>query len=326
VNVPVVKKGETAAKPKVRAGGARKPEARKPDEESPDALMATTLKAMEWAAKKRRQLIYAALAVVGVGAIMAGWVWYRGNREEKASTLVAKAVAAELAPIRQGDEDPEVLKRIQFYGSEDEKQKAALASFTEARTKYGDTGPGILARLGEAGVHLDRREWDEAIAAYSDVRSSSLAAADPNVRIRCIEGVGYAREGKGLVDDARRSFDELSQVDVKGAKPLGLYHLARLDMVKGDKDAAMNKLKTAREIVQAPGGPAARFLKDQIDKMMTKIDPNSVPKAPPGMGGFPGMGGMPGGMPGGGALTPEQLEMLMKSAGGGGGAPPPKGP
>lgn len=323
--MPVVKKGETAAKPKTRAGGARKPEARKPDEESPDALMATTLKAMEWAAKKRRQLIYAGLAIVAIAGATAAFVYYRANREEKASTLVARGVAAELAPIRQGDEDPEVLKRIQFYGSEDEKQKAALAAFSEARAKYGDTGPGILAHLGEAGVHLDRREWDEAINAYTEVRNSSLAAADANVRIRCIEGVGYAREGKGLIDDARRSYDELSNVDVKGAKPLGLYHLARLDLVKGDKDAAMNKLKAAREVVTAPGGPSARFLKDQIEKMMTKIDPNSVPKVSPGMGGMPGMG-MPGGMPGGGAITPEQLEMLMKSAGGGGGAPPPKGP
>jgi hypothetical protein len=71
------------------------------------------------------------------------------------------------------------------------------------------------------------------------------------------------------------------------------------DVAKGDKDAAINKLKNARESIMSPGAPSARYLKDQIDKLLGKLDPTLVPKAPAGMQGIPGM---PGGMPGGGGM------------------------
>jgi len=329
----VEKKGDSPKKgsPKKRLQQLDKKEKVESDED--DALRMATLRAWEWARRKRKQIGYAFGAIALGGALFTGWMLYKTNREEKASNMVYAGVAAELAPIREGMEDPETLKRITFYGSEDEKQKAALAAYASAKASYGDTGVGILARLGEAGVFLDRREWDQALAAYADVRKTALAAADSNVRMRCMEGLGYANEGKGLLDDSRRAFDELSNIDAKGAKPLGLYHLARLDVAKGDKDAAINKLKNARESIMSPGAPSARYLKEQIDKLLGKLDPTLVPKAPPGMQGIPGMPGGGGGP--GGKMTKEQMEQLLKqlqsqgAGGGGGGAPPaplPKGP
>jgi len=305
--------------------GAGDPKGKQPQlgADDPDALMATTLRAMEWASKNRKRIAYGVLAVaVAVGASLL-WFSWRSGREEKASDLVAHGVGAELAPLKEGDIDPEILKRNMFFGSEDEKQKAALADYAEARSKYGDTGPGILARLGEAGVHLDRHEWDDAIAGYTDVRSSSFAAADGNVRMRCIEGIGYAREGKGQIDDARRAFDELSNLEVVGAKPLGLYHLARLDLRQSQKDPALNKLKTAHDFLVNNPLVSARYLKDQIEKLMQKIDPASVPKQPP----LPGaLGGLQG--PDGQQIDPETLQKLLESMkqqqGGGGGAVPPQ--
>ncbi|GAC1554252.1 MAG: hypothetical protein NVS3B10_15690 [Polyangiales bacterium] len=309
----------TKSRTRPPAGGAAAA-AQLPDD--PDALMATTLRAMDWASKNQRTIVYGVLATVLAAGAFAGWTTWRASRDEKASDLLARGVSAELAPIKQGDEDAEILKRLQFFATEDDKQKTALAAYADARAKYTDSGPGILARLGEAGVHLDRKEWDEALAAYGDVRNSSLAAADGNVRMRCIEGLGYAREGKGNLDDARRSFDELSNLDAKDAKPLGLYHLARLDLQKNDKDAALNKLKNAREALTANPALSSRFLKDQVERMMTRIDPASVPKAPPtgGVGGMPGGGG-PGGHQ---QIAPETLQKLMQQmqGQGGGGAPP----
>ncbi len=289
-----------------------------------DALALATAHAIDWTAKHKKQVAYAIAAVIAASGIAWGVSYYRGQREEQASSLVARGVQAELAPLRTGDEDPEIAKRLKFYGSEDEKQKEALAAYEEARAKYGDTGPGILARLGEAGIHLDRRDWDKAIAAYEEVRSSALASADPSVRIRALEGLGYAREGKGLLDDARKAFDELANLDSKAAKPLGLYHLARVDVAKGDEPAAITKLKTAREAVHAPGAPAASYLKDQIDKLLGRLDPTAVPKAAPKPGG--GIPSLPPGAGPDGKLTQEQIEAFLKSMGAGGGVPmPPPG-
>ena len=294
--------------------------AAQPDD--PDALMATTLRAMDWASRNRSTLVFGGVAAMLAIGLFAGWTTWRVSRDEKASDLLAKGVGAELAPIKQGDEDSEILKRLQFFATEDDKQKAALAAFADARAKYPDTGPGILARLGEAGVHLDRKEWDDALAAYSDVRNSSLAAADVNVRLRCIEGFGYAREGKGLLDDARRSFEELSNLDAKDANALGLYHLARIDLQKNDRDAALHKLKTALDALTANPAVSSRFLKDQVERLMTRIDPSSVPKTPManGMSAMPGLNG-PGGSQ---QIDPETLQKLMQQmqGKGGGGAPP----
>jgi hypothetical protein len=295
----------TAAQKKGKGADAAKPQTGVDD---PDALMATTLRAMEWASKNKKRIAYSTLGAAGIVGVAFLWFSWRTGREEKASDLVAQGVSAELAPLKQGDEDPETLKRLQFYASEDEKQKAALADYAEARNKYGDTGPGILARLGEAGVHLDRHEWDDAIAGYTDVRNTSFAAADGNVRMRCIEGIGYAREGKGQIDDARRAFDELSNLEVVGAKPLGLYHLARLDLVQNQKDPALNKLKSAHEFLLNNPLVSARYLKDQVEKLMQKIDPSSVPKQPPMPGGFNGMQG-----PDGQQIDPETLQKLLDS-------------
>jgi len=313
--------------PPAAKGKGRPAKGAEPLEEDPDALMTATLRAMEWAQKRRTQILYGLAIIVAGSGIAFGVSYYRAHREEQATAIVAKGVSAELAPLRTGDEDPEIARRLKFYGSEAEKQQEALAAYADARAKYGDTGPGILARLGEAGVYLDKRDWDQAIAAYNDVKGTGLAAADPSIRLRCLEGLGYAKEGKSLLDDARAAFNELANIDTKGAKPLGLYHLARLDVAKGDKAAAIEKLKTAREAVDAPGAPSSRYLKDQVDKLLGRLDPTAVPKpaAPPG-----GIPGLPAGAGPGGKLTKEQIDAFLKSMGtnmpGGPGGPPGGGP
>lgn len=328
--------GKAAAKPGAKKGAKRASDV--PELEDPDALMTATLRAMEWANKHRKHIVYGIALACAAGGVVFAVSYYRAHREEAASELVAKAVNAELAPTRTGDEDPEIAKRVKFYANEDEKQKEAIAAFQEAEKQYGDTGPGLLAKLGEAGVHLDRREWDEAIGGFEAVKSSALAAADKQVRMRCLEGLGYAREGKGLLDDARHAFEELANLDVKGAKALGLYHQARIDLQKGDKAAATSKLKAAHDAINQPGAAASRYLKDQIEKLLAPLDPTAVPPKPqPGAGGIPGM---PPGTGPGGKYTKEQLEEFIKAmqqqqggAGGmpqlppgvppGGGAPPP---
>jgi hypothetical protein len=329
------KAAETAKKPASKGAtskkGAPSEKREKPDQDeaaaaeamAPDALMTTTLKVMDWTNKRRSQ-IGATLGVLALGtACFFGWNYYRASRELSASDLLAKGVMAEFAPVKSGEEDATDQKRIQFFASEDDKQKAALAAYAEAKAKYGDTGPGILARLGEAGVYLDRREWDQAIAAYTDVRNHPLANVDSNVRLRCIEGLGYAREGKGTLDDARRSFEELMNMDgVKSAKPLGLYHLARLDAGQGKNAEAITKLKAARDAITQPGAPSARYLHDNIEKLLGRLDPTSVHKAPamPGAGGMPNLEGLPPG------IDIEALKAQLGARGGGGGRPMPPMP
>ncbi len=298
-----------------------------PIEEDPDALMTVTLRAMEWAQKRRAQILYSFAGLIAASGAFFGYAYYQANKEEKATAIIAKGVSAELAPLRTGDEDPEIARRLKFYASEAEKQQEAAAAYAEVRARFDGTGAGILARLGEAGLFLDKRDWDQAIAAYNDVKATGLAAADTSIRMRCLEGLGYAKEGKAQLDDARGAFNELANLDAKGAKALGLYHLARIDVAKGDKSAALEKLKTASDAIDAPGAPSSRYLKDQVDKLHARLDPTFAPKpvAPPGgAAGMPGMPGLPQGAGPGGKLTKEQIDAFLKSMGTNmpGGAPP----
>lgn len=322
---PASTKAPAGAKKGARKTGEQKESI--PELEDPDALMTATLRVMEWSTRHRTQIAYAiALAIGAVGVVFAV-SYYQAHKEQQASELVNKAVSADLAPIRTGEEDPEIAKRLKFYPSEAEKQNEALAAFKDAYAKYKDIGPGILARIGEAGVHLDRKEWDDAIAAYTEAKSSQLVAADPQIRVRVLEGLGYAREGKGLLDDARAAFVELANVDaVKSAKPLGLYHQARIDLAKGDRQGAISKLKAADDAIKAPGAASAKYLKDQVEKLLGSLDPSLVPKPAPQPGQIPGM---PQGTGPGGKLTKEQIDEFLKSMGGPGGpgkGGPPGGP
>ena len=60
------------------------------------------------------------------------------------------------------------------FKSAEERRDTALASYRKVTSTYPGTGAAILARLGEAGLLLDKRNWDGATA-YRDVKASALA-------------------------------------------------------------------------------------------------------------------------------------------------------
>ena len=141
------------------------------------------------------------------------------------------------------------------------------------------TAAAILARLGEAGVLLDQGKWDDAAAAYRDVKQSPLAAADPDVRGRAMEGVGFALEGKGDRDAALKAFAEIESAQVKGFIELSLYHQARLLAKKGEKEKAVELIKKAEERLKTASGEAApTFVKGMLGELHRKVDPASAPK------------------------------------------------
>src|SRR6185503_6609304 len=173
------------------------------------------------------------------------------KRAEAASADLIKGTLSERGRVVAGttskneEENPDDPTPV--FKSTEEKRETALASYRKVVTSYPGTGAAILARLGEAGVLLDKREWDGALTAYNDVKSSPLAAADVTVRGRALEGVGLTLEGKKDTDGALKAFRELENTDARGLKELGMYHQARILHAKGDNDKAKELLKGARE-------------------------------------------------------------------------------
>ncbi len=324
------KKGglETAASK--RLAGIGKRDVKRPTAEavaagSDDPLMAQTRKLSAWARENQRTVTIAGLVAV-LGALgFAGYMYKERKTEQNASVELAKAVSSERGRIGDADkEDEENGPRDPrpVFKTAEERRNKALEQYRAVKSAYPSTGAAILARLGEGSVLLDKRDADGAAAAFNDVKSSPLAAADAEVKGRALEGAGFAYELKAqanagealrLLDDALKVYQELERLDVKGFKELGMYHQSRVLQAKGDKDKAKELLKTVRERVNKPGeNHPFPYLEEVATDRLRALDPSAAPpKAAGAMGG-----------PGGNKMTEAQIRELiekLKAGGGGGG-------
>jgi hypothetical protein len=272
-----------------------------------DALSRMTSGAGRWIRQNFHILQWVLLAaVVGTG----GTLFYLSRVEKKegtASATLIAAVAADrgkvLAEDKRSDEEKEI-DPTRVFKSAEERSDTALAAYNKVIDEHAGSGAAILAKLGQAGVMLDKKDYPHALEAFSAVAASTLAGADPDVKGRALEGLGFAKEGKGDLDGALATFKELEGIDAKGYKELGLYHQARILIAKKDTDKAKELLKTAREKLQAPGvdGHTFQFLEAVVDETLRKLDPSAVP-ARTQLGG-----------PKGSSMTPEEIERLIKKA------------
>ncbi|WP_437538296.1 hypothetical protein WME79_20205 [Sorangium sp. So ce726] len=297
---------ELLARRREQAEG-RRPVQLLPGEMVEDALSRMTSGASRWIKTNFHILQWGVLAaLVATGGVL----FYLSRVEKKdavSSSALVSAVAADRGRVLAEDtrtEEEKELDVTRTFKTADERSATALAEYNKVIDEHAGTGAATLAKLGQAGVLLDKKDYAHALDAYSVVVSSPLAGADPDVKGRAIEGIAFAREGKGDLDGALASFKELEAIDMKGYKELALYHQARIQLAKGDTDKAKELLKSAHEKLQAPSteGRPFQFLEAVVEEMLRKIDPAAVPPRA-------AFGG-----PKGQSMTPEEIEQLLRRA------------
>ena len=290
-----------------------------------DPLIEKTAKLSAWAKQNQKtvQIVGALIAVALLG--VAGFLYIEHKNETEASTLLTKAVEDERARVGEPPkEDPEnPVEPPLMFKTYEERRESALKKFRDVQSKYPKTGAAILSRLAEGSLLLDKHEADAALAAFTDVKGSALAAAEQEVKGRALEGMGFAYELKAAatpadatknLDEALKIYKELeTTVDVRGFKESAQYHQARVSQNKGEKDKAKELLVAVRERISKPDdnpsnipmGPAFPYLKEVAGDRLREIDPSAAPKvAPPGGGG--------GGGGGASQLTPAQIKKMME--------------
>jgi hypothetical protein len=311
VKQQLLKKRDEAARRKVPLA---------PGEMVDDAIARGFAGTMRWLRTNFGVLQWVIIAAIAGGIGYAVYDNRSTKRAEAASGELVKGALSERGRVVAGttskseEENPDDPTPV--FKSVEEKRETALAAYRKVTTTYPGTGAAILARLGEAGVLLDKREWDGALAAYNEVKSSPLAAADVTVRGRALEGVGLALEGKKDPEGALKSFRELENTDSRGLKELGMYHQARILYAKGDTDKAKELLTGARGRLKSTEGtsktsapnPASEsrpfsFLESQIEDLLKRIDPSALAAESP----VP----LPGAAPGK-SVTPENLKKLQE--------------
>jgi tetratricopeptide (TPR) repeat protein len=142
------------------------------------------------------------------------------------------------------------------FGTHAARADAALAAYEKVTAEHPSSGAAILARLGKAGIHLDRGEADAALSGFNEVLTTELAKADLDVRARATEGKAFALEAKKDHDGALNAFRELEGMD-KSFEDLAKYHQARIHFRKGEKDRAKELLVALYKKLEVPP-PTAR--------------------------------------------------------------------
>ena len=272
-----------------------------------DAFARAVASSGKWLKNNMNLVQYAVVALVLGSAGYAIWHWRTTTASEQTSSTLMAGVAADrgrVDPDAKKDPNDDLGDALTFKTAE-ARSEAALTAYRKVETSSKGTGAAILARLGEAGILLDKKAWDEALTAYREVKASALAAADPDVKGRSIEGIAFAHEGKGDRDAALSALKELETVSAqKGFHELALYHQARLLAMKGEKDKAVAMLKSANDrLTQAPEAKQLQYLKAVIEELWRSVDPATAPKKMPSMGG---------GAPGQQMAMEEQMRMVQE--------------
>jgi predicted negative regulator of RcsB-dependent stress response len=270
-----------------------------------DALARTAAAIGKWF-KSNVQIIQWIVLIGLVGAV--GYVLYNSRVEKKAGEASAKlmaGVAADRGIVLEEDKRPDDEKEYdsrKVFKTTAERADAALSSFGGVVEQHAGSGAALLAKLGQGSAYLEKKEYDKAISSYSEVLSSPLAAADPDVKGRATEGTAFAKEGKGDLDGALTSFKELSGIDVKGYKELSTYHEARILFAKGDKVKAKELLEplNSKLAVPATEPQPLGYLKGAVGDLMTQIDPSAT--------------AAPAKLPGAKMPTPEELQDMARRA------------
>lgn len=127
----------------------------------------------------RRTLVAVVIAVVVLGAAIAGWSYFRGSQDAAAGTLLAEGLvvteAQVVAPTPQLPGQPAPPPPpAGSYPSEKAKLEAALPKFLAAADTYPNTSSGLSARGRAASALASIGRRDDARVQYQ-----KLADADP---------------------------------------------------------------------------------------------------------------------------------------------------
>src|SRR3954469_11670372 len=201
----------------------------------------TIARTREAVGERQHELTLAIVGIVAVLVIVGGYFAYRTSRNNKATTLLATALAVAEAPVvpppvaAPGSAPP--IQAPGTYRTERERSEAALPRLQAAADAYPNTEAGITARFRLAATLAELGRHQEAEQRYQEVVQKTSSGDIYHYTARL--GVGEAQLAQGKAADAAATFQALatdanSQLPVDGV----LMQLGRASLVGGKKDEA----------------------------------------------------------------------------------------
>jgi predicted negative regulator of RcsB-dependent stress response len=196
---------------------------------SPDEFITTTARVLRWLKDNTRWVAAAAIAVIVVGAAIAGWGVYRDRREGQAQELEAQAYQLYRNATEQTDE----------ASSKDLLAKAA-DRFREVIQEFDGTQAALMARIYRGYSTYALGRYDEAIRDYE---SALKAGPKEGMKVLALQGLGYALMAKGDLDHAIEVFRRLQQQGGVAFERTARWNIARCLEKQGKKKEALQIYK-----------------------------------------------------------------------------------
>jgi Flp pilus assembly protein TadD len=239
--------------------------------------------------------VVGSLLVVG-GAMFGRNLLHSGAREEAKQLTHALEIAN--AGIDADDSDGKNDDGKPVFKNEHDRAEKALAAF-DAVAK-GDGLAASWAKLAGGASLVQLGKFDDA-----DKRFAALANdKDPSIAARALEGEGIALEAAGKSDEATKKYEQLSKLD--GSKDLSQYHIARLQIARGDIEGGKTLLKTLYDRLATPaeGDVPSRYLRSEVEVRLAEIDSSLVDKGSSSGGGGGGAGSQ--------QFSEEQIQRMIE--------------
>ena len=147
----------------------------------------------------------------------------------------------------------------------------ALKTFQDYLAKNPPPEVGVIAQTGVAGIHKDSRKWDDAIAAYSIVKTKYPGTPQS---VEADYWIGICTQQKGDNEGAARILDGFAKANPNnGLTPLALYAKGGALIALGKKDDGIATLASvADQYPESQPAPFTYFMRAQLRASEGKPD------------------------------------------------------
>lgn len=215
----------------------------------PDKFQVAAAEAAEWAAKRQKAIVGAAVALLAVVAIVIGVMSWLDARKAAAGGALFHA-----ADVASGEISSVPLPGIDrpVFPTDEAKRRAQITAAEQVRSEHGGTRAAITASLLEGSARLALKEWDAAAAAFQ--RYLSAAPAGDELRFGAYDGLARAQEAKGDLAAAAATWEQAAGIAF--FKDRATIERARVLAKAGKADEARKALESVAK--DAPLAPEAQ--------------------------------------------------------------------
>ncbi len=188
------------------------------DEE--DSLDEKFKRLLNWAKTYQKPLLTGTVVVVVLVAAVAGFLYYRHVKENKAIEKLGNAMMQYEAALQNNGP-------FTAYNQ-------VKADFEDIVNHFGDTDAGRLAVIQYASVCYSLKDYDKSISLYK--KAMGLYGNNPLLKNVVLNGLAYAYEGKGDLNDAIATFEKIANDPLSTIRAEALFNLGMLYAKTGKPD------------------------------------------------------------------------------------------